>query len=363
MANANAKGAVHINIIVEGQELVDGDCLSFSVDRDLNQPDMAVVVLNNYDNKYSEQCNPGQSVEILVNGSTVKLFIGEIVGLEPIYKGKGESRIVLRCFNKLHRLLRGRVSRTFNEMSDRAILQKICADRQLTLEWEGPEITHKVVYQHNQTDLEFLRMRASRLGLNVWGEDRTVFVKRPKLDIESGVKYSLQRGTEGENQIRTFMPKLSSAPIVKKVTVVGWDEEKKERIVGEALSEESKLGGANASTASGELGASDTFTVDHPIRSIEEAKELAKGRLLELSLGYMTAELEVLGNDSIALSSVVSVTVNPKAKDKFNGKYFVVGVSHRYVPDSDGGDGGFVTTARLARNAEVSEADKSGGGR
>ena len=77
----------------------------------------------------------------------------------------------------------------------------------------------------------------------------------------------------------------------------------------------------------------------------------------------MTAELEVLGNGEMALSSVLSVTVNPNAKDKFNGKYFVTGITHRFTSQSDGGDGGFVTTARLARNAEVSEADKSGGGR
>lgn len=363
MVNANNRGAVHFNIVVDGQELPDGHWLSFSIDRDLNQPDMAVVVLNNNDNIYSEKCQPGQTVEISVPNASQKLFVGEVVGLEPVYKARNASRLILRCFNRMHRLLRGRVSRTYNELTDRAIVQKVCSERQLTLEWDGPEIAHKVVYQHNQTDLEFVRMRAARLGMNIWCVDRTLFVKRPKLDVESAVKYSLLQGVAEAQQLRMFLPKLTSAPVVKKVTVVGWDEEKKQRIIGEASSEPSKLGGAPAADAAGELGEADTFTVDHPIRSAEEAKELAKGRLLELSLAYMTAELEVLGNGEMALSSVLSVTVNPNAKDKFNGKYFVTGITHRFTSQSDGGDGGFVTTARLARNAEVSEADKSGGGR
>lgn len=274
------------------------------------------------------------------------------MGLEPMFHGKGNHVMVVRAFNKLHKLLRGRSSKTYNEKNDKQIISEVLGKHSLSIDWKGPEITHKVVYQHNQTDLEFVRMRAARLGMNVWCEGTKVFVKRPELDLYSGIEYSVTKGIDKGEQILRFSPRLSSAPVVKKVTVRGWDEEKKELIVGEASPESSKLGASASNTAAASHGEAETFTVDQPIRSVEEAKELAKGRLIELSLGYMTGELEVLGNPKILPGIVLQLTVNANAEDKFNGKYFVAGVSHRYITDANDSDGGFVSTARLQRDAQ-----------
>ncbi len=355
--NANATGVVHLDVKLDGTDVPDGQWLSMSVDRDFNQPDMAMIILTNTDHSYTKKCKPGQAVEISLKTSGEKIFQGEIVGLEPSYKGKGESKIVLRCFNKLHKLLRGRSSKTYNEKSDKQIITEVLSKHGLTVDWKGPEITHKVVYQHNQTDLEFVRLRAARLGLNIWCTDTKVAVKEPELDKDSGIKYSIGRGISNAEQIRSFMPRMSSAPVVKKVTVRGWDEEKKELIVGEASPEGSKLGSSQSDAASADHGQAETFTVDQPIRSVEEAKALAKARLVELSLGYMTAELEVLGSGKLEPGIVIKVIINSEGEDKFNGKYFVAGVSHRFTPDSDDGDGGFVSTLRLQRDAEGAAAE------
>jgi phage protein D len=317
---------------------------------------MATIVLTNTDHSYTKKCKPGQAVEIALK-SGEKLFQGEVVGLEPIYKGKGESKIVLRCFNKLHRLLRGRASDSFVKKSDKEIISQVLTKHGLTIDWKGPEIKHEVVQQHNQTDIEFIRLRAARLGLYLLCTDTKVAVKRPELDLDSGIKFSIGQGISSAEQIRNFMPRMSSAPIVKKVTVRGWDEEKKEPIVGEATPEGSKLGSSQSNSAAESHGQAETFVVDQPIRSVEEAKELAKGRLIELSLGYITGELEVVGNGKVVPGSVIKVIVNSESEDKFNGKYFVAGVSHRFVPDSHDEDGGFVSTFRLQRDAQSAPAE------
>ncbi len=356
MASSSGSGVVQFKIKVGGTAIPNGNWQSFSVDRDLNQPDMATIMLSNSDNSYTKSCQAGQLVEIAIDGGE-KIFEGEVVGLEPIYKGKSESKLVLRCFNKLHKLLRGRSSKTYNEKSDKQIITEVLSKHGLTVDWKGPEITHKVVYQHNQTDLEFVRMRAARLGLNVCCTGTKVAVKQPELDQDSGIKYTIKQSAGRDDQIRSFMPRMSSAPVVKKVTVRGWDEEKKELIVGEASPEGSKLGSSQSNVASAEHGEAETFTVDQPIRSVEEAKALAKARLVELSLGYMTGELEVLGSGKLVPGIVINVTVNSDGEDKFNGKYFVAGVSHRFTPDSDGDDGGFVSTCRLQRDAQSAAAE------
>jgi uncharacterized protein len=350
------KSVAHISVVL-GTAVPDGQWLSLSVDRDLDQPDMATVVVTNTDHSYSKKCQPGQKFEIEIKGGE-KLFQGEIVGIEPVYQGKGKHTLVVRGFNKLHLLLRGRASKTYNKKNDKQIISEVLSKHGLSLEWEGPEITHDVVYQHNQTDLEFVRLRAARLGLRLSCVDTKVTARRPKLDQAPDAKYSVDKGVEGAEQLRSFMPRLSSAPVVKKVTVKGWDEEKKKLITGEAVPEGSKLGSSQSDKAADTHGKAETFTVDQPIRSIEEAKELAKGRLIELSLSYMSGELEVLGNGKIEPGKIVQVTVN-KEDDKFNGKYFVTGVSHRFTPDSHGTDGGFVTTARLQRDAQGAAAEKA----
>ena len=102
----------------------------------------------------------------------------------------------------------------------------------------------------------------------------------------------------------------------------------------------------------GQHGSEETFTVDHPIWSQEEATAIAAGRLMELSLGYITGEAECAGNSKFDLGQVISVDVDDgAAKDPFTGKYYVMGVTHRYSAQAQSKDG-FTTVLRLARDAQ-----------
>jgi hypothetical protein len=139
------------------------------------------------------------------------------------------------------------------------------------------------------------------------------------------------------------------------VTVRGWDPEKKQEIVGEATASSSKLGATNAAAASDAFGEVKTFTVDHPIASVEEAKAIAQAKLDDLSMSYITGEAECFGNPTYKPGVVVKITVNPEqADDVFNGKYFVSGVAHIYshAGGGAGGGGGYTTILKLARDAQ-----------
>ncbi|MGE0546818.1 MAG: phage late control D family protein [Kofleriaceae bacterium] len=346
--------APNVDIMLGGDELPDDHFLSYVVDRDMNQPDMATVVLTNQNDIYSKT-KIGAPLEIKVGKSSsdkTSIYKGEVVALEPIYKGGEKTRILIRAMNKLHRLLRKRKSVTFAEQSDQQILSKLASDSGLNLEWKHDKsITYKHVYQHNQTDLEFLRTRAARLGCHVWCVDSQVFVKQPDLSASSGISLSVD-DAEAEVQLRSFTPRLSSAAIVKKVTVRGWNPETKELITGEASAQSSPLGSSNAASASGPFGNEETFTVDHPIWSKEEADALAKARLSDLSLSYITGEVEVSGSPKFELGKTIEITANAADKtDPFNGRYYVVGVSHRHSSSSSR-NGEYVTTLKLARDAQ-----------
>ncbi len=344
--------APNVDILLDGNEVPDSDFISYVVERDMYQPDMAAIVLSNQNDAHTPQAKIGAPVEVKVGDDSKSIFKGEVMGVEPIYKGGDTTKILIRAVNKLHRLLRKRKSLTFQDMTDQAILDKVVKDAGLTLEWKHEKsITYKHVYQHNLNGLEFLRMRAARMGCHVWCVDTKVFVKEPDLSNDSGVTLSVDEG----GKLRAFSPRLSSAAIVNKVTVKGWNPETKELITGSATAQDSPLGKEKAASACAQIGGNEeTFTVDHPIWSKEEADALAKARLRDLNLTFITGEADCAGNADLDVAQSVDITANAANKpadDPFNGKYYIMGITHRHtMPKSR--EGGFVTILKLGRDAQ-----------
>lgn len=338
--------------ITIGSAIDKSDVLSFTVERDMFQPDMAAIVLSNQDNQFSPKIKVGQNIEVKVGDKNESIYKGEVVGLEAVFRGGEKARLLVRGMNKMHRLLRKRKSVTFMDKTDQQIINQVAGDAKLSLEWKHEtSITYKHIYQHNLTDLEFIRMRAARMGCHVWCVDSKLYVKQPELQGKPVA--SLKVKESGPDGLKLFAPRLSSAAIVKKVTVKGWNPETKELITGDASVSGSKLGSQTSVAGSDPLGNEETFTVDHPIWSAQEAKALAKARLQELSLSYITGEAEVVGDAKYELGKLVEILSNDedtKGDDPFNGNYYIMGVTHRYsVPRNK--DGGYVTIIRFARDA------------
>jgi phage protein D len=356
----NSTGAPVVEITIAGTKVADSNFLSYTVDRDMFQPDMAQIVLSNQGSVYSRAKN-GDPVEIKVGDSLTSIYKGEVIGLEPQYKGGEKTRMLLRAMNKLHLLLKKKKSRTWQDKTDQQILQQVVQDAGLTLEWKHEKsITYKHVYQHNQNDLEFLRMRAARMGCHVWCVDSTVYCKQP--DLQSGPIATLQIDeAHADHPVRSFSPRQSSSAVVKKMTVKGWNPETKELIQGEANIQASPLGSTDASAGSGTQGSDESFNVDEPIWSKEEADALAKAKLQDLALQHMTGEAEVKGDGVFDLGKIVEIHANSDSQadsgdDPFNGKYYIMGISHKHAGTTKGQGsnrgGGFTTTLRLARDAQ-----------
>ena len=353
--------SIKVEVDINGSAVDESNFLAYTVDRDMFQPDMAQIVLSNQGDEYTTTVKIGDAVEIKIGDDSTSIYKGEIVGVEPIYKGGEKTRVVIRAMNKLHRMLRVRKSITYTDKTDQDILSQVVGDSGLSLQWQHKtSIQYKHVYQHNQTNLEFLRTRAARMGCHVWCIDSTVYVKQP--DLQSGPIKTLtvDKPGDGETALREFRPLLSSAAIVKKVTVKGWNPETKELITGQAEAQNSSLGTENAATGSGSLAGEETFTVDHPIWSAEEANALAAARLQDLSLTYITGHAVCTGDPAFDIGKVVKITANAdpdsnKSDDPFNGNYYIMGLTHRHDA-SKSKDGGYSTILRVARDAQKSSS-------
>ncbi|HET7502469.1 MAG TPA: contractile injection system protein, VgrG/Pvc8 family [Kofleriaceae bacterium] len=348
---AGIAGSPNVDITI-GKPVSDQHFVSYVVDRDMFQPDMASIVLANQNDVYSAKA-VGTEVEIKVGNPPTSIFKGEVVGLEPVYKGGEKAKILIRAMNKFHKLLRKRKSVTFTDKTDEQILKQVANDAGLQVKWKHDvSISYKHVYQHNQSDMEFLRTRAARMGCHVWCVGDTIYVKQPELQGAEIATLSVDAAAQ-DAELRSFSPRLNSSHVLSKVTVKGWNPETKELISGDASVQGSQLGSQTSVAGSGPHGNEESFTVDHPIWSKEEAMALAKAKLQDASLSFITGEAEVKGDSKFDLGKLVKVQASAgdaAANDPFNGKYYIMGVTHRHVV-SKTRDGGYVTILRFARDA------------
>src|SRR5689334_19007858 len=135
MVNKTA-AAVDFDVMIKGQKIEAKDIDGFTVEQDLGQPDFCAVTLRNMSHDFNDKFKPGDPLELKVGGgsrytdsggggSKTSIFKGEVVGFESYYKQGGESKLTVRGFNKMHRLLRGKKSKTWQDKSDQDIVSEI----------------------------------------------------------------------------------------------------------------------------------------------------------------------------------------------------------------------------------------------
>jgi len=360
VAEQNKASAVDFEVVCNNSTVEPTHLSSFTVDLDFSQPDLCSIVVRNEGNLYSagaKKIDLESPIEIKAGENKPIIFQGKVIGLEPIYAADRENTLVIRGIGALHQLLRGTKSKTYMNQTDADIVHSVAGDLGLSIKC-GPNASkapREHVYQHNQADLEFLRIRAARLGYEIWIDSGSLYFDDPKNVIIETVKLRYGDAKEMKDDevfLKHFSPKISSTAVVQSVTVRGWDAKNKTEIVGTATAGNSSLGGNNAAVASSVN--TETFEVDHPIADREEAENIAKAKLAESMMGYITGNGECRGTPNIKPGVIVDVTVNTdNVPDRFNGKYMVVGATHRYSHSRGGGNhGGYITSIRVRRDAE-----------
>jgi phage protein D len=212
-----------LQAVISGAVLPAARVASIVVDAGTSDVDAATVTL---DLGRTNLPAIGDSLEVI---GGARVFKGEIVGIEPVFDAGGESRVIVRAFNRLHRLTRAPKSRTFENMTDAGIVARIAADNGLAAGPALPETSGPGnVDQNNQTDLAFLRERAARIGLDVAVDDNTLMLRRP-VDADP-----VPLRCSGKPTLNRFHPRLSSTVPVSAVIVRGWDPQQKKDIVGKA---------------------------------------------------------------------------------------------------------------------------------
>jgi phage protein D len=311
-------------------EMMD-DLVSITMESSLHLPDVATIVLHDTRLKWIDDAKlePGKSLKISAkaSGAEGSVFDGEIVELEPDFAGQTQ-RLVVRAFDRLHRLTRGRYVRSFLNVSDGDLVQKIAREVGLQAQTGPTSEVHPYVFQNNETNFAFLRGRAAALGFVLYADGKTLHFVPPSAD---GAPIPLQWATT----LMEFRPRLTTVAQVSDAIVRGWDPATRRAITGRVQNGngapdigEKRHGGQLAKTAFN-LDAPH-LTADRPIRTQAAADRLAQTMADRHTSRFIEAEGVCAGNAKIVAGVKVEVGA---VGDRFSGTYVVTAATHTYSPE------------------------------
>jgi uncharacterized protein involved in type VI secretion and phage assembly len=270
----------------------------------------------------------GKEIEIQFKSRTqtsfTSAFKGEVVAIQPEYTEGLHITVTVIAFDKLHRLNRGRKTRTFLKMTDSAIISRIAQEGGLTAEVTSTSFQHEHLTQDNVTDLAYIQMLARRNGHEVRFVNGKVAVKAP---VAGSPVATVKVGVD----LQYFRPHLSNANQVTELLVKGWDVQNKAAIVGRATAPDS-----HPSVGYGKTGVQSTQTAFSAAQWVETnstavnqsfADTVAKARLNEINAGFLQGEGRTFGNPAIVPGAIIKLE---GLGTRFSGNYKVTVARHTY---------------------------------
>jgi phage protein D len=333
------------------QKLLE-DVLQIVVEESLHLPGMFTLTLrNDYFPARTEE-NPwlyddtfkfGKSIEIVLisspteasefdMGNEVSLLKGEITAIEAHFTPESQAPIIIRGYDISHRLHRGRYNRSFQNQTDTDVVKKIIGEVGITAgtidDTGGPYGFGDPVgyiFQENQTNMEFLRERASRHGFELFVQDGKLNFRKPSAKTSLDLKWL--------REINSFKVRVSSAEQVDSVEVRGWNYQSKQAIVSTKSSQTQDVitstDRGKGKTASAEFKDSPKMIVaNQPISNSQESDAIAQALYNELSGEFVQADARAIGNPELRPGK----TVRLNDLGKYSGKYYVTETRHIWTP-------------------------------
>lgn len=310
-----------------------GDLEQVSVESSLHLPDVATLVLHDPRLAWLDDdlLAPGAALSITMRsgGSEALIFDGEIVELEPEF-GASAQRLMVRAFDRLHRLARVRKVRAFQNVNESDMIRRLADEVGLDARVAPTRVIHPYVLQANVTNLAFLQERAAMLGYLLYVEGDTLHCEPPP-DDDAPLALAW-----GENLLG-FHPRLTTVAQVQQVVARGWDPLHKQVTLGQAKRGRGapevgdRRSGGQVAKAAFNLPDSEHLVADRPLPTQALAQQLAQavadriaGRFIEAD-GVCGGMVELVAGARVELRAV---------GERFSGVYFVTSATHVY--DADG---------------------------
>lgn len=301
---------------------------SISVESSLHLPDVATLVIHDPTLQWIDDpmLDPGVMVKIWATDGKheEQIFDGEIVEIEPDFDDQ-THHLVVRAFDRLHRLGHIRHVRSFINMTDGDLIQKLADEAGLQIRVAQANDVRPYLIQANTSNLEFLRTRAAALGNLLFVEGETLCCEPL---AAKGKPVALQWGAG----LISFRPRLTTVGQLSKVTARGWDPDTRQEIIGEAGAGQGAPqigdGRSGGELVRAAFKLQPEALISHLIvRTQVDAERLAQALADQHAGRYVEAEGVCVGNPAIIAGTKVHITA---VGDRFGGEYLVTSALHRH---------------------------------
>lgn len=112
------------------------------------------------------------------------LFKGVIVK-QALNYSQGQAQLIVTAKHKAYKMTLDRHFRSFEDMSDKDLIEELCSNYGLSAEIDDAPITNEKLIQYNCTDWDFINMRAEANGWLLFCTAEGITAKKPDLDADS----------------------------------------------------------------------------------------------------------------------------------------------------------------------------------
>lgn len=260
--------------------------------------------------------------------TTQQLFKGEIVTVEPDFQAGGVAMVV-RAYDRSHRMMRSRKQRTFLNQTISDIVTSVGQESGISISADSSGAPLDFVLQHNETDWEFVWRLAKRIGFELTVDDTRGSFKKPGGDDEVELSYP--------DDLHTFRPRITAVQQVEKVNVRGFDIKAKQKVEQTAsrASQVTEAGIKRADVVKAFPGAVLEIA-GQSFETTGEATTMAQSMLDQLANAYLAAEGACHGDPRIKAGAKLKIS---GVGSKFSGTYRVAKAVHAIT-----GGGGYTTS-------------------
>lgn len=303
------------------------------VDTSLHLPDMFTIHLDDPTLHWidSSLLDIGNSVEVSGKAegestATELLTKGEITAIEPELIEDIGASVIIRGYDKSHRLHSGKKTRVFLEMNDSDIVQKIAQENGLSANVERTKVVYDHVFQDYQTDMEFLQDRAQHVDYFVYVKDGVLYFRREPSTGDRGIVLEW-----GKNLVN-FQARFTTAEQVAEAEVHGWDAKQKKAIIGKSKVPIGTPTVGGESHGGNVVKKAFSMTREEvvnncPVWSQGEADALAQSVLDEKCHAFFHGEGTCRGNPKVRAGAEVELK---GIGERFSGRYRITRAIHRY---------------------------------
>jgi phage protein D len=296
----------------------------------------------------------GNSVSIAMGyvGNTKNIIDAEITTISPTFPADGIPTLTIGGHTRMHRLRGTNKTKTFQNMTDGQIAQQIAQANKLEAQVEDTQTHYEYVMQPNQSDLEFLKQRATRIDFEILVEGTKLIFRRRsgQPQIYTLVWAGVQRAFASSGKtlpLKSFSPQIDALAPQSNIEVRGYDVATKQAFVSHAgpSDQTSTMGGSQAGANLPQAAFKMPRTQIHvtsPVHSQEEGDQRARAALNSKAMETVKGTAETIGIPDLRAGHLVELLgLGPR----FSGQYKIDQATHSI------GAGGYSMSLNVTRNS------------